>query len=216
MHRQIAGKLTSKTTKWVMLVVWIVVLVASDACAQAHRRPVERAISWLPADAESTKASRNEGQFQSENTIPAVVVYEEQAGLTEDELAKVQADADEIATFEDRDGEVIGPIPSEDGQAVQTTFPRHGQERLGEGLDVVKDMRDIAKDGGDGMTVYITGPLRRRQPTPPKRSKGIDGKLLFAACCRHRDPAVHLSQPCPLVVPAALCWQSLLSSVRRP
>ena len=57
MHRQIAGKLTGRVTKWIVLVFWIlVVAVASGYAAKLSDVQDNQAQSWLPASAESTKA----------------------------------------------------------------------------------------------------------------------------------------------------------------
>ena len=57
MHRQIAGKLTGRVTKWIVLAVWLVILVVAGGFA-AKLTDVQNneASSWLPASAESTRA----------------------------------------------------------------------------------------------------------------------------------------------------------------
>ena len=45
MHRQIAGKLTGRVTKWIVLAFWVVVLVRRRRLRQqAHRRPEQRGV----------------------------------------------------------------------------------------------------------------------------------------------------------------------------
>ena len=45
MHRQIAGKLTGRVTKWIVLAAWIVVFVVAERVRrQAHRRPEQRGL----------------------------------------------------------------------------------------------------------------------------------------------------------------------------
>ena len=57
MHRQIAGRLTGRVTKWIVLAFWLVtVVVASTFAAKLTDVQNNEASSWLPASAESTKA----------------------------------------------------------------------------------------------------------------------------------------------------------------
>ena len=50
MHRQIAGKLTGRVTKWVVLVLWILAVgVAGNYASQLTDVQNNEASSWLPA-----------------------------------------------------------------------------------------------------------------------------------------------------------------------
>ncbi len=83
MHRQIAGSLTGKVTKWLVLVAWLVVVgVSSTFAAKLADVQNNEASSWLPASAESTRALEKLGPFQDPNAIPTIVVYEREGGLT--------------------------------------------------------------------------------------------------------------------------------------
>ncbi len=75
------------------------------------------ASSWLPDSAESTRALSKLDAFQDPNAIPTVVVYSKSSGLTEADVAAAAADAKEFAALDDVVGEVVGPIPSKDGEA---------------------------------------------------------------------------------------------------
>ena len=90
--------------------------------------------SWLPGDAESTKAIEAQTAFMSPDTLPAVVVYERTGGLTEADIAEATEDAESFRALDGTtagpddlpvklDGEVQGPIPSEDGEALQIYVP---------------------------------------------------------------------------------------------
>ena len=71
MHRQIAGKLTGRVTKWVVLVFWILVVGVSSVYAQKLTDVQNNeASSWLPASAESTRALDKLAPFQDPNAIP--------------------------------------------------------------------------------------------------------------------------------------------------
>ena len=56
MHRQIAGRLTGRVTKWIVLVAAVVLLVLmSGLSAKLVDVQNNEASSWLPGSAESTK-----------------------------------------------------------------------------------------------------------------------------------------------------------------
>ena len=96
-YRQIAGKLTGRVTKWLVLVFWIlVVAVAGPLAGKLTDVQDNQASSWLPASAESTKALDKLAPFQNENDVPTVVVYEKSAGLTKADLAAIGDQLDQI------------------------------------------------------------------------------------------------------------------------
>src|SRR4051794_31891396 len=74
MHRQIAGKLTSPVTKWVVAVLALAAFLPM-AYLGSKLTDVQdnEASSWLPASAESTKALDKLAPFQDENDIPTIV-----------------------------------------------------------------------------------------------------------------------------------------------
>jgi putative drug exporter of the RND superfamily len=179
MHRQIAGKLTGPVTKWLVLVAWLVIVgVSSGFAAKLTEVQNNEASSWLPASAESTRALEKMAPFQSPNAIPTVVVYERSSGLTEDDIAAATEDAAEFATLEGVKGEVMGPFPSEDGQAMQTlvTFDL-GSEGWEKMPDVADEIREIADQ--DGMSVYVSG-AGGQAADAAEAFAGIDTNLLFA------------------------------------
>src|SRR5215210_1592710 len=121
MHRQIAGKLTGRVTKWIVLAFWIIaVVVLGSFAGKLTEVQNNEAASWLPGNAESTKALDKLEPFQDQNAIPTTVVYEKKSGLTEEDLAALKQQAGELQDMADVEGKVIGPIPAEDMQAAQT------------------------------------------------------------------------------------------------
>ena len=85
------------------------------------------------------------------------------------------------AQLEDVDREVIGPIPSEDGKALQVLVPINagsgGWETIGERAD---DIRRVAADRPDGLSFHVTGPGGFAADSQ-EAFAGIDGKLLYSA-----------------------------------
>ncbi|QBX56185.1 hypothetical protein EXE58_12375 [Nocardioides seonyuensis] len=195
MHRQIAGSLTGRVTKWLVLVTWLLIAVGSAGFA-AKLTDVQNneASSWLPDTAESTRAFEKLGPFQDPNAIPTLVVYEREGGLTEADLADIEEHAVEIAAMDgveetDEGGmpSVVSPaaaqqigVPaiSEDGEVAQTqvTFAL-GSEGWNKMPGIADDLRDIAEI--DGVEVYIAGGGGQAADAA-EAFGGIDSTLLFA------------------------------------
>src|SRR6516164_10045446 len=116
--RRIAEIPAGTWTKWVVVGFWLVVLVLalplSSKLTGAEKNDTKY---WLPGGAESTKVLDVQSRFQSPNVYTGVVVYQRASGLTAADKAKAAADARQFAGIEGVvPGQVIGPIPSADGQ----------------------------------------------------------------------------------------------------
>ncbi|GEL97797.1 MMPL family transporter [Cellulomonas terrae] len=179
---QVAGWITHRYLKFAVIVFWLVVVALLGPLAgKLTGAQDNEAKSWLPADAESTEVLDVATGFVSADTIPAVIVYERTSGLTADDLEAVAADAQEFGTLDTLDGEVIGPIPSEDGQAAQIIVPLNlGAEGWNLAADAVDDLRATAEDGAGDLDVYVTGPAGSAADSSAA-FEGIDGTLLYAA-----------------------------------
>ncbi len=179
MHRQIAGKLTGRVTKWVVLVAWIVIMVISSGFASKLTEVQNNeASSWLPSSAESTRALEELAPFRDQNDIPTVVVYERTSGLTPSDLSAIKAQAVEMQQMDGVVGQVTGPIPSADGQVAQTVvtynFGKNGWNALPDTTDQIRTIATI-----DGVEVHITG-AGGQAADSAEAFAGIDGTLLFA------------------------------------
>jgi putative drug exporter of the RND superfamily len=180
MHAQIAGRLTGRVTKWLVLAFWLIALAVGGIFGS---RLIDvqnnEASSWLPESAESTRALEKLAPFYDPDSIPTVVAYEREAGLTPQDLAAAREHAREFAGLDGIEGEVVGPMPSEDGQAMQTvvTF-NFGANGWSEMPGAAESLREIAEI--DGVTTYITG-AGGQAADASEVFEGIDGTLLFAA-----------------------------------
>jgi RND superfamily putative drug exporter len=188
MHRQIAGRLTGRLTKWLVLVAWVLVLmVAAPLAGKLTDVQDNQASSWLPATAESTEALDRLGAFQDENDIPTVVVYERSSGLTKADLSTI---ASQVADIQQLDGALPArspqgaPLPasalvqtSPDGQAAQATVTFNlGKNGFNELPDVADRIRDIAVI--PGVTTHLAGPGGQAADAAEAFS-GLDGRLLL-------------------------------------
>ncbi|GAA1513548.1 MMPL family transporter [Kribbella lupini] len=171
-----------KVSKWVVLVLWIAAIAVSFGPAGKLTGAQDNdAVSWLPGNAESTEVLKATARFSSPDEIPAVLVYERSSGLTPADQQAVAADVTAYGELEGVDREVVGPIPSEDGQALQVIVPINagsgGWEVIGARA---ADLRQIAADRPDGLSFHITGPGGTAADSQ-EAFEGIDGKLLYSA-----------------------------------
>ncbi|MBS2939232.1 MMPL family transporter [Nocardioides sp. J2M5] len=201
MNRQIAGVLTGRVTKWGVLVVWLVIAGGSAMFASklADVQNNEMA-SWLPANAESTRAFEKLAPFQDADDIPTTVVYHRSSGLTDDDLAAIEEQAGELAgldgvpdTLTNGSPPVVSPAVaaqvaeatgqpatgvSADGTVAQTvvTF-NFGAEGWNELPAAADEIRDIARI--DGVDVHIAG-AGGQAADSAEAFGGIDSTLLGA------------------------------------
>jgi RND superfamily putative drug exporter len=187
MHRQIAGRLTGRVTKWIVLGFWVLVLfVAAPFAGKLTDVQDNQASSWLPASAESTKALGKLDAFQDQNDIPTAVVYERRSGLTRSDLAQI---ASQVGRIQRLHGAVPArtpqgtPVPpralvqvSADGEAAQATvtfnFGKNGWNQLPDAATRIRDIATIP-----GVTVHLAGPGGQAADSAQAFS-GLDGKLL--------------------------------------
>lgn len=180
MARSAARLVTHRRIKYLVILFWLAVVVAAGPLA-GKLTGVEKndSESWLPNSAESTKVLAVQASVTSPDTVPAVLVYERGSGLTATDRAKATADAAAFRQRTDLGGPVTGPIPSADGQALQTIVPidlgPNGWERAG---TVVDQLRASASAGDPGLAVHITGPAGTAADSS-KAFSGIDSTLLY-------------------------------------
>nr|MCW2727087.1 hypothetical protein [Aeromicrobium sp.] len=182
MNRNMAGWITHRWVKWVVLIVSLMAIaVMSGLGAKLTSVQDNDIASWLPGDAESTKVIAKAEQFSNPDDIPAVVLYTRDSGITPDDVAKATADAATIANVESVQPDVTGPIPSEDGKALQVVatirMSAEGWEDLPERVD---DIMAIADADTNGLEVSMAGPAALGADQA-EAFAGIDGILLLAA-----------------------------------
>ncbi|MGH1562343.1 MMPL family transporter [Mumia sp. DW29H23] len=182
MHRSIAGWINHRFTPAIAIVFWVVVVgLLGPLAGQLTDVQENEAENWLPSSAESTKALKAAETFSSPNMIPAVVVYERDGGIQPADMAAAQEDAATFAQRDDLDGEVVGPIPSEDGEALEIIVPLNlGADGWNKAPDVVDDIQATANDGPDGLEAFVTGPAGQAADSAAV-FEGIDSTLLLAA-----------------------------------
>src|SRR5271165_1434409 len=181
--RKIAEIPAGNWTKWVVVGFWVAVLVVmfplSTKLMGAEKNDAK---AWLPASAESTKVLDVQSHFQSPNVYPGVVVYLRASGLTAADRAKAAADARKFAGVPGAvPGQVVGPIPSADGRALQTILQVNlGAKGFADANKAVDAIHAITNSNANGLVSHITGPLGNAADNN-NVFKGIDGTLLYTA-----------------------------------
>lgn len=127
----------------------------------------------LPGEAETTLALEQHSELGSDpHTMPAVVVYARTGGLTEDDLAAVADDAAAFGRLSELDGEVTGPIPSEDGEAAQLVQADDGP--VGLGVWMCQQPDRPGDRGRHRLRPAPDGPVPRRAAAARRPARGHD------------------------------------------
>ena len=190
MHRQIAGRLTGRVTKWIVLVFWLVALgVLGGLSAKLADVQNNEASSWLPGSAESTEVSNELADTVDPNNIPTLVVYERPSGLTAEDRAAIADQASQMAGIDGVvEGTVLTPEQaaqagfggySEDGEVAVTSLTfNFGSNGWNDIPDAVAQIRDIATI--DGVTVHLAG-YGGQAADAAEVFEGVDTTLILGA-----------------------------------
>ncbi|RZU49529.1 RND superfamily putative drug exporter [Krasilnikovia cinnamomea] len=176
----VAWLVCGRWTKWLVLALWIVVLaVAGPLAGKLTEVQKNDNSAWLPGNAESTQAADLQKRFQPDDIAPAVIVYERPSGIVAGDQAKAARDAEALGKVAGVTGKVIGPVPAQDGKALQIIVPikidADGWEKI---VDVVAEVKAVTEADPNGLAVYLTGPAGNAADSA-KAFEGIDSTLLY-------------------------------------
>ncbi|MER7189763.1 MMPL family transporter [Streptomyces flaveolus] len=160
MLRKLAALPSGRVGKWVVIALWAVVLVPALMLAGKLGDAEENDNSaWLPGNAESTAVVERAQKLMPADSVPAIVVYDRAAGITDADLAKARADAKAFQGIDNVVGTPQGPVESEDGKAIQTIVQVHKDKSGWEGLGKVVDaMADVGEKDAEGLGFHVAGP----------------------------------------------------------
>ncbi|MFF5498877.1 MMPL family transporter [Streptomyces aquilus] len=185
-NRGIAHLVCGRRAKWVVLVLWLVLLFLTAPLASKLTDAQDNdAASWLPGSAESTQVLQISEDFRPEQ-IPAVVIYARESGLTAQDKAQIQEDARQLKELRDhgvRGAETRGPAYDRETNPraaqiyVPITMDEKGWEEIAPAVDSI---RDITGKGSAGLAVHITGPGGTSADFS-EAFEGIDSTLLLSA-----------------------------------
>ena len=172
----------------VLVVVWLAVAgLGGPTFGQISSVSTNDQAGFLPASAESTEVNEISADFRDSENIPAIIVIEKNDGeIAPDEFAEFSTLTDEIsevpgvATSEEGEApSVLGPIPSEDGQAVQyLVFLDAEGEELRDAIDELRTL--VQAETPAGFSAFVTGPAGFLADLVAGFG-GIDGILLLVA-----------------------------------
>lgn len=160
MMRKIAALPSGRLGKWVVIALWAALLVPALMLAGKLGDVEENDNSaWLPGNAESTAVVERAEKFMNADTIPAVVIYDRSAGVTDADMAKAKADVEAFKGIENIVGPAQGPVKSDDGKAIQTVVQVQKDQSGWEGIGTVVDaMTEVGKKNADGLGFHVAGP----------------------------------------------------------
>ncbi|MGP3948643.1 MMPL family transporter [Streptomyces sp. 7N604] len=219
--RGVAWLVCGRRSKWLVLLLWLVAIFALAPLAQKLSSAQDNdATSWLPGSAESTQVLGLSEDFRPE-TMPAVVIYARESGLTAADRAAIAEDAAELKGLSAhgiRGEEARGPLynrPDDPRAALiylPVTVDEEGWERLSKAVDDIRETVGSGGGGSGGLEVYVTGPAGTNADFA-EVFEGIDSTLLLAALgvvvvallITYRSPTL-------LLVPVVSAVASLLSA----
>ena len=149
--------------KWVFLAVWLLIafgIGAGNLPAKFDEAQDNESSSFLPGDAESTKALAASEEIQGDELLPLVLIYKTDSGkLDGAELQRVETDRTALnADLAPRQGPYGKPVPSPDGSAVLVTsqIRANGQsETITDPVDTARDQ--LEKTAQPGVETAVTG-----------------------------------------------------------
>ncbi len=166
-----------RRAKWFILLFWIALVVAVSPFA-GKLGDVENndAAAWLPESAESLQVSNLEEQANPDDTVPAVIVYHRDGGLTAADQAIIDQDRQTLGG-QFAGNEMSPVIQSQDTQAAFYTITLLDEDDdIG---DQVGTIRDQVGNQSDGLEAKVTGPAGFNKDFMDAFG-GLDSSLLLA------------------------------------
>jgi len=153
---------SGRTAKWVVAGAWLLAVVAIiglNLPGKYSEAQVNDSASFLPGDAESTKALEASERLQGGEKAALIVVYRRDGGLTAADRRRIAADRAELDGLRLRATSPFSePQLSRDGSSaiVQALITGDGESETI--LDPVDAARKRVSDPGGGLQAKVTGP----------------------------------------------------------
>ena len=173
-----------RRAKWVVALIWLAAIFAAFATnlpGKFSDAEENESTSFLPGDAESTKALEISNDLQDGEKAAIVIVYRRAGGLTDADRQRIAQDSRQLNGLKLRATSPFSKAtPSSDGTAaiVQATITSDGEADTI--LDPVDAVRKRVSDPGGGLAVKVTGPAGFSADAI-KVFEGINGTLVGAA-----------------------------------
>ncbi len=177
---------TGRRAKWVVAAVWLLAMVgafAADLPGKYADAENNESTSFLPSDAESTRALAVTEDLQGGEQAAVVVVYRREGGLTPADREHIAADRQELNEAVKKYPQVT-PFaepqfsPTEDAALLIGNITGDGESETI--LEPIDEIRERVSDPGGGLEVKVTGPAGFAADAI-KVFESINGTLLLAA-----------------------------------
>ena len=172
-----------RRAKWVVAAVWLIAMLgvgAADLPTKFMDAERNESTSFLPGDAESTRALARTKRLQGGEKAAVLVVYHRAADLTLADRRKINADRAELNKLKLPNTTPFARkvrSPDETTAFYQAQITIDGESETI--LDAVDAIRERVSDPGGGLQVKVTGPAGYSADAI-KVFDEIDGTLLFA------------------------------------
>src|SRR5918997_4257013 len=90
---------SGRRAKWLVLAAWLAFVFGASAAqlpAKFSEAENNESTSFLPGDAESTRALAQVEELQQGEQAPIIVVYRREGGLTQADRARIAADVEKL------------------------------------------------------------------------------------------------------------------------
>jgi RND superfamily putative drug exporter len=173
-----------RRAKWMFFSVWVVAVVgmgAADLPGKFSDAERNESTSFLPGDAESTRALAATKRLQGGEQAATVIVYRREGGLTAADRARIASDTRRLNALRFPGTSDFGrPEVSRDGTTALIVNQIQGNGKGSRIRDPVEKYRSLVSDPGGGLQVKVTGPAGFSADAI-KVFEGINGTLLAAA-----------------------------------
>ena len=162
-----------------LTVVWVAVAgIGGPYFGRTSEVASNEQSSYLPSSAESTRVQKRLAEFLGDDVIPAVVVAERAAGLTDEDRSWLALQSARLPEKVDAINSGVSPaIASEDGTAAQMFVPLSADA---EPKVAVAELRTALEGSPEGLKVYVTGAAGISADLG-NAFAGVDGMLLLVA-----------------------------------
>jgi len=182
--RSLLAKTAGRRGKWVVLAVWLIAVIGFGAAqlpSKFDKVQKNESTSFLPDQAESTKALKATRTIQGEESVTMLAVYRRASGLTRADKATILAQRAELNSLKlARTTPFSAPVFSKNGQAaiIAANIAVNG-----DGQTILKPVEEVrSRISGDhaGLVTKVTGSAGFSADAI-KIFEGINGTLLLAA-----------------------------------
>ena len=152
-----------RSNRWILpavvVIIWLVMgFLGGPFAGKLASVQENNNAAFLPKTVESTLAQKEYTKFVGSESVPAILVFERNGGLTSGDRRAIAALTADVKKVKHVDAQgVVGPIPSKDGVAAQVVVPLATSE--GDALQkAVSDIRDVLARAPAGLTAVVGGP----------------------------------------------------------